>query len=107
MTRKWGGGLMEVSDEYARFKSEVRPALRSKQEEFFLLGYDNVSEEDIWEFLKKKNWRKATEPIMLYEMVQHILSLKIGDYMHHASIEALKEADFSGINEDDMLELLK
>ena len=43
----------------------------------------------------------------LYEMVQHILSLKIGDYMHHASIEALKEADLSGINDEAMMELLK
>ncbi len=98
---------MEVSHEYDRFKSEVMPALRSKREEFFLLGYDNVSEGDIWEFLKKKKWRKAAEPLKLYEMVQHILSLKIGEYMHYASIEALKEADFSGINEEDMMELLK
>lgn len=98
---------MEVSHEYDQFKNEVRPALRSKREEFFLLGYDNVSEEDIWEFMKIKKWRKIAEPLKLYEMVQHILSLKVGDYMHHASIEALKEADFSGINEDDMIELLK
>ena len=91
---------MEVSHDMNQFKSEVRPALRSKQEEFLFLGYDNVSEEEIWEFLEKKKWRKAEEPLKLYEMVQHILSLKIGDYMHHVSIEALKEADFSGINDE-------
>ena len=54
---------MEVSHAYDQFKHEVRPALRSKQEEFLLLGYDNVSEEDIWEFLKKKKWRKADRTI--------------------------------------------
>jgi hypothetical protein len=98
---------MEVSHAYDQFKNEVRPALRSKQEEFLFLGYDNVSEEDIWGFLEKKKWRKAAEPLKLYEMVQHILSLKIGDYMHHASIEALKEADLTGINDEAMMELLK
>lgn len=98
---------MEASHEYDQFKKEVSPALRSKREEFFLLGYDNVTEEDIWNYLTKKKWRKAAEPLKLYEMVQHILSLKIGEYMHHASIQALKDADLSMINEEDMMELLK
>lgn len=98
---------MEVSHEYESFRNEVSPALRSKQEEFFLIGYDNVTENDIWEYLKKKKWRKVTEPIKLHEMVQQILALKVGEYMHFASIEALKEADFSLENEADRLELFK
>ncbi len=36
------------------FINKVRPALISKQEEFLLLGYDNVSQEDIWTFLLEK-----------------------------------------------------
>lgn len=98
---------MEISHENDRFRNEVRPALKSKREEFILLGYDNVTEEDIWGFLTKKKWRKAEEPLKLYEIVQHILSLKVGEYMHYASIEALKEADFLLENEEDRLELLK
>ena len=50
--------FMEVSHDYDQFHNKVRPALISKQEEFLLLGYDNVSEEDIWTFLLKKKWRQ-------------------------------------------------
>ena len=38
-----------------------RPALQSKQEEFKLLGYDTVSEMDIWDYLVKKKWKKEKE----------------------------------------------
>ncbi|MBB6445907.1 post-transcriptional regulator [Bacillus benzoevorans] len=98
---------MEGSHEYDRIKIEVSPALRSKQEEFFLIGYDNVTEDDIWEYLRRKKWRKAAEPLKLHEMVQQILALKVGEYMNFAAIEALKTADFSLENEEERLELLK
>ena len=44
---------------------------------------------------EKEKMAKTEERLKLHEMVQHILSLKIGDYMNYASVEALKEADFS------------
>lgn len=98
---------MNAGDGFEQYRDDLKPALKSKQEEFLLLGYDNVSEDDIWEFLKKKKWQKAGEPLKLYVMVQDILSLKIGEYMHFVSMEALKEADLSYLNEEDMMELLK
>nr|WP_295969654.1 post-transcriptional regulator [uncultured Bacillus sp.] len=98
---------MVGSHEYDRFRNEVRPALKSKQEEFSLLGYNNVSEGEIWEYLKRKKWRKVAEPLKLHEMVQQILSLKAGEYMHYISIKALKEADFSLEDEGELMELLK
>jgi len=102
-----GGANMNVSHEYDHFRSLVKPALKSKQEEFLLLGYDNVSEEDIWRFLVKKKWQKRNNEIKLYEMVQSILSLKIGEFMNYSAVEALKDAEFTLDDEEELLELLK
>ena len=82
--------------------------MKSKQEEFLLLGYDNVSEEDIWEFLLKKKWRqKEQKEIRLFEMVQHILSLKVGEFMNYMVVEALKEAEFTFENEEERCRIIK
>ena len=56
---------------------------------------------------EKEKMAKAAEPLKLFEMVQHILSLKIGDYMHHVSIEALKDAESFRDKDEAMMELLK
>jgi len=55
------GTDIEMSQNYESFYENVRPALKSKQEEFKLLGYDSVSEMDIWEYLVKKKWNKEKE----------------------------------------------
>ena len=81
---------MEVSQDYESFHQNVRPALISKQEEFLLLGYDNVSQEDIWTFLLKKKWRKKREEMKLFEVVQSILSLKVGELMNYHGSRSFK-----------------
>ncbi|WP_071395881.1 post-transcriptional regulator [Bacillus tuaregi] len=98
---------MEISQEYDHFRSKVWPALKSKQEEFQLLGYESVSEEDIWQFLVRKKWRKENNEMKLYEMVQSILSLKVGEFMNYSTVEALKDAEFTLDNDEELLELLK
>lgn len=98
---------MDVSHEYDRFRNKVGPALKSKQEEFLLLGYEGVSEEEIWQFLVKKKWKKGKNELKLYEIVQSILSLKIGEFMNYSAVEALKDAEFTLDNEEELLELLK
>ena len=100
--------FMEVSQDYEQFHNKVRPALISKQEEFLLLGYDNVSQEDIWTFLLKKKWRRKEEKeIKLFEVVQSILSLKVGELINYMAVEALKDAEFTFENEEERVKLLK
>ena len=100
--------FMEVSQDYERFHNKVRPSLIIKQEEFLLLGYDNVSQEDIWTFLLKKKWRqKEKKEIKLFEVVQSILSLKVGEFINYMAVEALKDAEFTFENEEERVKLLK
>lgn len=98
---------MKIGHEYDRFRQIVGPALTSKLEEFEILGYDTIKEQDLWNFLTRKKWRKCKEEIHLYELVQDIMSVQIGVYMNFATVEAFKEADFSFNDEAEMKELLK
>src|SRR5690554_984398 len=93
--------------QYDHFFSKVQPVLKSKVEEMQLLGYGTIKEAEIWEFLKRKKWRKVKEDILLHEIVEHILSVKPSEYMTYASVEAMKLTDFSLDNELELKELLK
>jgi Post-transcriptional regulator len=98
---------MKAKRDYESFHYLVKPALISKQEEFLLLGYDNVSQEDIWTFLLKKKWQKGDREMKLFEVVQSILSLKVGELINYMSVEALKDAEFTFENEEERVKLLK
>ena len=98
---------MEISQDHERFYETVRPALQSKIEELSFLGYESVSEKDIWDFLVKKKWKRKNSDLKLFEVVQSILSLKVGEFMNYKTVEAFKEASFSLDNEEERLELLK
>ena len=98
---------MKIGHEYDRFRQEVSLVLNSKLEEFAVMGYGVVQEQELWNFLIRKKWRKPKESIRLYEIVQDIFSVKVGEYMNFATVEAFKVTDFSFDNEDDLKELLK
>lgn len=92
---------------YDHLRSHVQPALESKLEEFALLGYGQVSEQELWNFLHKKKWKKAEEDKSVSQIVEDILSTKVGEFFNFASVEAFKGAEFSFDNEEDLKELLK
>ncbi|GHH97149.1 post-transcriptional regulator [Neobacillus kokaensis] len=92
---------------YDYFRSEVQPALVSKLEEFHLLGYDSVSDNELWDFLTKKKWRKIKEEIHLYQIIEDILAVKVSDFISFATIKSYKTAEFSFDDENELKELLK
>ena len=71
-------------------RDHVKPAIKSKLEEFILLGYKDVSEEKVWTFLKNKQWKKTPE-LLVHEVVRDVLALKIGDFMNYATVESYKK----------------
>jgi hypothetical protein len=82
---------------YDQYKDTVKPALISKINEFELYGYDKVLENELWEFLNKKKWKREREEKRLHEIVSDILAVKVGEYMNYATVEAFKSPDwFSG-----------
>lgn len=98
---------MEKSHGYNHFRIQVEPALVSKLEEFRLLGYNEVSESELWGFLTRKKWKKVKEDIKLYEIIDDILSVKVSDFISFATIETYKNHDFNLEDENEWKELLK
>ncbi|MCU9613987.1 post-transcriptional regulator [Caldibacillus lycopersici] len=93
---------------YDHFLEEVKEVLRSKLEEFKLFDYDQVTEEELWNFLMKKKWRKPKEDIHIYEIVKDIFSLKVSDFIAFAQVEHLRMDDiFSEAGALELKELLK
>lgn len=98
---------MKMNHDLDRFRTEVQPAMKSKLEEFRLLGYEAVREEELWKFLLMKKWRKKQEGMKLFEIVNDIMTVKIGEFMNYSTVEAFKLADFSFGSEEDREALLK
>ena len=98
---------MGAEHAYHHFRSQVKPALWSKLDEFRLLGYDAISEEELWEFLIRKKWKKVKEEGKLHEIIQDIFSIKVSDYLSYRTIETFRTTEFSMDSEEDWKELLK
>lgn len=98
---------MDFVHKYEVFHQDVQPALKSKKEEFTMLGYEGVTEQEIWIFLTRKKWKKPKNDIRLYEIVADILSIQPGEYMNFVTIEAFKFGNLSLEDEEERRELLK
>lgn len=70
-------------------KTEVGPALQSKAEEFHFLGYESVSEEEVWNCVIRKAQKKKEEA-KLHILVGLILGLSLTDFMNWLTLEAFK-----------------
>lgn len=70
---------MEKSTDKIEFENvkqlynRLLPALRTKKEEMKRVGITYIQEEDIWNFLKEKKWKKAND-LSLYDMVSDVLN---------------------------------
>lgn len=88
-------------------KELIQPVLSSKMEEFYMLGYEEVTENDLLSYLEMKKWKKEKE-LSLHQVVNDILSVKITQVMSYVTIESYKSDMFSSVNNgEDWKELLK
>lgn len=80
---------MEEKQQFEVWKEDVMPALTSKKEEFHMLNYDRVTEEEVWECVLAK-LKKEKEFVRIHHLVKMILTLKVTDYMNWLTIGAYK-----------------
>ncbi|MDQ0269865.1 hypothetical protein J2S17_001737 [Cytobacillus purgationiresistens] len=92
---------------YDIFQEDVEPAIQVKLDEFKLLGYEKVNGNEIWSFLVKKKWRNPKSDIRLFEIVDEVLAIKVGEFINFSTMEVYRDKEFSLDNEDEMRELLK
>ena len=65
-------GFSNLSQLYNR----VKPALKSKCLDFKRLGINNISEADIWNYLKNNVWNKGKD-LTLADIVDDIMSVNL------------------------------
>jgi hypothetical protein len=80
-------------------REQLMPALQCKYDEFRLLGYKQVTMDQIWDCLVQKKWENFKEERKLFELANDILSLQIGEYMSFITMQSYKEQRSSG-NDD-------
>jgi hypothetical protein len=90
--RKKGGQLMKEMRAVSEWRPFVLPVLQSKVEELHMLGYTQATEDNVWDCLHKKVWKKDIEK-RLYQVVQDIMHLSPGVYMTYISMELYQESD--------------
>ncbi len=76
--------------------NRIRPALTSKCSELNKIGYKNVKEADIWNYLTSKKWQSSSE-LTLSEMVNDIFELKwedINNYLINKVSTQMREPYF-------------
>lgn len=100
--------MQETGHIYDKNFKKLEPALKSKLEELDLIGYGQVSMKDLWSYLTKKKWKNVNKEIHIHELVSDILSVKAGDFMNFATVEAFRSPNwFAELNEEELQELLK
>lgn len=93
-----------ISDEQ---KAIIQPVIESKLEEFHLIGYEDVTEVELWAYLNQKKWKKRQE-FSLHQVVSDVLTVKITDVMSYVTIESYKSNMFETVSDnEDWKELLK
>ncbi|GGI10560.1 post-transcriptional regulator [Gottfriedia solisilvae] len=77
-------------EKVSEFKPKLQVVIESKLDEFKMLGYDTVSEDELWQCLENTLWRKNEDDPKLFQLVEDILSLTVNDYMNYIRIESFK-----------------
>ncbi|SMG08488.1 post-transcriptional regulator [Paenibacillus aquistagni] len=67
---------------------DIEMLCRSKAEEFWLLGYEQVTAEEIWECVLHKTRKQHTN--QMHKVVNDILSLKVTDFMNYMTMQAYR-----------------
>lgn len=79
--------------EIKELKLNMMPALKSKVDEFQLIGYEGISYEQIWDALFNNVWKKQP-PKQNYQIMQDIMEFSVNTYMDLKQADALKHTKF-------------
>ncbi|MCP3741201.1 post-transcriptional regulator [Rossellomorea sp. BNER] len=93
---------------YLHYYDMLYPALKSKVEEFEVLGYKDATISSLWTYLLKKKWKKTNGHPRLFQLVSDILSVKPGEYMNFETVEAFRSPNwFTDLDEEELNDLFR
>jgi hypothetical protein len=74
-------------------RGHIEPYLKSKLEEFRLLGLNHITMDELWKFVKETLVKRKKDTLQLHELVNFIMRLSVNDYLNKIRLEM-----FKGIN---------
>ena len=81
-----------------QLRKKVKPAIESKLEEFELIGYGHIKEQEIWDYFENGKWKKDKEEKLLHQVVNDILTLRPGDIINFMAMQSYKNTSFKKEN---------
>lgn len=96
--------MSKLTEESSYLFKKIEPWLNLKINEFSLLGYKQIGQEDLWRYLISFSWKKNV-PSHYYQQIQYIMQLTPNDYLDFASVEALV-SPIDSLEEMDIDDLL-
>lgn len=82
----------------------IKPALISKCSEFKKMGYKNIKEADLWNYLTDKKWTKSKE-LTLSEMVEDIFSADVESINEYLIRKISSELRKPNLDDTEMLNI--
>ncbi|MCL6444536.1 MAG: post-transcriptional regulator [Alicyclobacillus sp.] len=76
----------ELDIDWHKYEPELMSLCQSKAEEFRLLGYEEVTAEDIWACVQ----HQVNGPMALHALVSAILGLQAGKFMSYLTMNAYR-----------------
>ena len=80
----WQLGRMDITfASKEELYKRVKPALRTKKNEFKKLGYSYIKETDIWNFLIKKKWKNGNQLCLtdIVSDIMHVQKEEVDEYL--------------------------
>src|SRR5699024_844633 len=84
----------------SEWREELDVVLKSKGAEFEMLGYKDITTDEIWRCLVEYIW-KEDKQLHLYEVVQSVFQLQIHTYMDFLSLDSLTNQ--VKVKDDDLM----
>lgn len=80
--------MFDLANDLTPLFEKMEPWVNLKIQEFHTMGYQQITQEDLWHYLVYFSWKK-TIPERYYQQIQHVMTLTPNDYLDFASVEAL------------------
>ncbi|MCF6138066.1 post-transcriptional regulator [Pseudalkalibacillus berkeleyi] len=75
----------------AEWRPQVGPALKSKMEELHFMGYESVTEDEIWKCILSRAKKQKEEEWRIHQVINTIMRLSTNDFMNWLTIQAVTD----------------
>lgn len=96
--------VSKLEVQYEHIFQKVLPVLSIRKADFKMEGLDHITEQDIWQCLVLKKWKKISESdLALHRIIADIFSLTAAQYMTFTQVEELKISNwFASVNKAEL-----